>query len=322
MRDKLFALVAVSLILTASISFSLTVCADESEWPIGDEWLYRYVDEFPQENYAGFMRYSCVGKTTWVSRENSIEVVEFRSRTSGNISGDSLGLSFSGNFSINMSEYYEVETGSIVAVVFTQHIRIVEAIDYHRSFWNYSEYNMTEYLPPGGLGYEPVSIDIGTVWHKNYSQYSYSEGTIQGAEFKRHSNYTEHVKYTFLGFETINVPAGSYYSYLLRGDYDDGTMSFVWYSDSVNNFVKIVESYPEGDRLEISMIEHSRSPGVPTGGYAISPWSWVFFIFLGATAVATIAAGIIVSRRKNRARIESYYNVTQQQSNQESQLKR
>ena len=295
--DKSLAWLVANLIIFASVQLLPAIAADESEWPIGEEWLYRYKDDYPGESYEGYMRYVCAGKTTWQSGETSIDVVEFRSHTTGNISGDSFGLSLSGNFSIVMSEYYDLDTGAIVAVVFMEDIRIIEEIDYHRNSWNYSEYNRTEYLPPGGLGFEPMYLDIGTSWHKNYSQYSYSTGTIQDARFERHSNYTEHVRYTFLGFETIAVPAGSYYSSVLRGDYDDGTMTKVWYSDTVNNFVKIMESYPEGDLLEITLVEYSKSSENHPGGYEISTWNWVFFVFIGATVGAAIAAGIIVNRR-------------------------
>jgi hypothetical protein len=291
----------VILIIAASVKLSPVVAADESKWPIGDEWLYSYKDDYPGETYTGYMRYFCVGKTTWHSRDNSIDVIEFRSNITGNISGEYFRPSLSGYFSIVMSEYYDIDTGAIVAVVFTEDIRIIDEIDFHREFWNYSEFNRTEFLPPGGLGFEPEHPDIGTSWHKNYSQYSYSSGTIQDTRFERHSNFTEHVKYTFLGFETITVPAGSYYASVLKGVYDDGTITKVWYSDTVNNFVKIMESFPEGDLLVISLVEYSRFSKNNPDGYTISPWNWVFFLFVGATVGAAIAAGIIVNRRSPKS---------------------
>lgn len=314
--------IAIISILSASLSIPTEVSADESEWPIGYEWLYQYRDSYLQENYEGDMRYFCVGKTLWESGSNSIEVIEYRSRTRGNISSDGPGFSLSGNFSIDSTEYYDIDTGAIVAYVFRQEMRVIETVDYHRSYWNYTEYNMTEYLPPGGLGFEPVQIAEGTVWHKNYSIHSRSNGTAGEVEFDVQSNYTEHVKYTFLGFETISVPAGSYHSSVLKGDYDDGSTSTVWYSDIVSNFVRMVDSYPGGDMLELSLVEYSRASGGRNDAYAVSPWNWLFFSFIGATAGAVIAAWVIVRRRRLRDETPPYQSNVLPPIPQDSHLKK
>lgn len=288
------------VMLTASSSFSTSVSADESKWPIGDEWLYRYTDSYLQESYEGDMRYVCVGKTLWKSESHSIDVIEFRSWTRGNISGEGFGFSLSGNFSIDSIEYYDIDTESIVACSYRKEMRVIETVDFRRSYWNYTEYNITEYIPPGGLGFEPVPIVEGIIWHKNYTIRSHSNGTAQGVEFDVYSNYTEHVKYTFLGFETISVPAGSYYSFVLREEYDDGSIGIVWYSDTVSNFVRIIDTYPGGETLEIALNEYLRFSGSRIDEHAISPWNWLFFVFFGATAGAAITAWVIVNRRETR----------------------
>lgn len=320
--SRVSSFLAAIAILTASSSFFTSVSADESKWPIGDEWLYRYSDSYAQESYEGEMKYVCVGKTHWKSELNSIDVIEFRSWTRGNISGEGFGFSLSGNFSIDSIEYYDINTGSIVAYSYREEMRVIEIVDFRRSYWNYTEYNITEYIPPGGLGFEPVPIVEGIIWHKNYTIRSHSNGTAQEVEFDVYSNYTEHVKYTFLGFETISVPAGSYYSSVLREEYDDGSIGMVWYSDTVSNFVKIIYTYPEGETLEIILTGYSRFSGSPIDEYAISPWNWLFFVFLGATAGAAITAWVIVNRKKIRDESVSEQNSMATAINQDFHLKR
>jgi len=277
-----------------------TVSAVAPDWPVGDEWLYLYVDTFEQATFEGYWRYSCVGETTYEIEGIVYDVIEYRSTLTANGSGSLYDAILSGVYIENSTEYYDVNTGSIVAFEGDYLTYLIEDFGYEKYYWNYSEHNDTEYIPPGGMGFEPYEIDVGTYWFKNYTKRSHSYGIMDGEQYDDYSNYTEQLKFTFQGYEMISVPAGTYYTSLLEIEYEDGTIARQWDSISVENFVKIVQTYESGEVISISLVDHTQFSENPSSQPSAPWWSIIFFAFIVATVGAIFVAELTFRKRRKQ----------------------
>ncbi|MDH4122991.1 MAG: hypothetical protein OEV21_02750 [Thermoplasmata archaeon] len=299
MRANSFATAVVSLLLIISLSLFPSAASQEDDWPIGKEWLYYYLDEFDQAAFIGQWRYICVGETEWSLKGTEVEVVKYISYIFTNATGTSEGMQLSGNWDLYSEEYYDVDSGYLVAYVINETMNL-RAEDYLDSYeWNYSQHNVTEFLPPGGTGYEPFDLEEGTIWTKNYTQESTSVGEFNGEPFEEHSIYTEQVQYTFKGYEMITVPAGEFFCSVYESEYEDGSIQTQYYSSRAENLVKIIEYFGPDETITISLESYGEVKNTVPSTLEISPVAGVIFLsFIGATAVATVIAASIVRKKK------------------------
>ena len=299
MRYRVAALLLIISLFLYCASSLPTASAQDDEWPIGAEWVYSYLDTYENAVFEGNLYYACVGPSNWTIDYETYHVIAFRSSIQTNASGSLNDVTIGGRWIENQTEYYDYDTGELVSIVVDEMMNLSTSYRSDKGYLNYTEHNVTEYIPPGGTGFDPSYLDIGTVWFKNYTERYNSTINADGELTNESSIFTEQIKFTFKGYKDVTVPAGTYYCSVVEVKYSDGTGTEYW-ADSINGYAKITQFTDSGESVTISLLSY-KEPGQsnqPMENLPLTPLSIGFFIYVGSSLAAAVAAAMILRKRK------------------------
>lgn len=184
--------------------------------------------------------------------------LEYTTTIRGNVSGTAsywspfgptIQLGAEGSFRVTEHDYYNLTSGLVMRSVYDQLIDVesISGTD-HRSLLYYSEHNDTIYttqqLSSFGKQIEPGYANLvpGDNWSLLSEGKCNSSGVDQSSMFDVVADVDATLSYTYLGPETIEVPAGNFTCKMIRG-IGEGFVMTVWYNADVDSDVKAESTY-------------------------------------------------------------------------------
>lgn len=298
----------ISVLAMLLLSLATNVSAQSTE-PIGSEWVYGFSDSSMGIVYSGTYTYSCERITNCTLGGTTRTAVEYKSVLSSTaaIEAGYSGL-VEGSQVSHGTEYYDLATGNLIGHVTIQamHLEITvlgggptggdEVVEF-----DVSEWNETAYLPPGGHGADPTDLEPGTTWQKNYTKHSKVVGHIGDEYYSDNITFDESLSFEFVGVETITVPAGQFYCTVFEVTRSDGVVETEWYSVDASAYAKVVDTTREGEVVTYELrsytlkAEDGSDTPIDLGSELFRA---VFFMFVAATALAMVYAGLIRKRMR------------------------
>ncbi len=292
--------ISVAVLLVLVLPLSINAVA-QSNQPVGSEWIYDYADEIVGIIFSGEWTYSCerIASTSLGGTER--EAVEYSSVLSATASiAPYASGSVAGEISEIGIEYYDLETDDLVGHVYNRALTLNATLAGYGSLnMSSAEMNETYYMPPGGMGTVPSTIYPGDIWEKNYTKHSKTLGHNESGYFSEESTYNTTISYEFVGYETVSVPAGDFDCVRMRMVTSYGVGEDAWYSYSILNYVKIIDTAGLGETVtyELSSYTLAQEPAAPTE-MASNLFIAVFFSFIAATVMAAIYASMSFRGKK------------------------
>jgi len=184
--------------------------------------------------------------------------LEYTATIKGNVSGTAsywspfgptIQFSAEGIFRVIEHDYYNLTSGLAMRSVYDQLIDVesISGTD-HRPLLYYSEHNDTIYttqqLSSFGKQIEPgyANLAPGDSWSLLSEGKCNSSGVDQSSMFSVVADVDATWSYTYVGPETIEVPAGEFTCKMIRG-IGEGFVTTVWCNADVDNNVKAESSY-------------------------------------------------------------------------------
>lgn len=262
----------VLLALPLLPSASSVRAAGTVELPTGSVWVYDYSEQvnatIPYYNnlgsasvylmIGGSWSIECIGLADSVEGSNS-PTLEFHSSILANVSGQvvisywypwptSQSFSAEGTLRIASDEFYNLTTGFLVRSEYDQEFKVGCHIGgEYKSIVYYCEHNETTYTAQE-LNYYGKNIDpgygnrvSGDNWTMVYQGLCNATGVIQTSPFSFVGGVSEVLHYTYIGEQSVTVPAGDFVCKVVKSSSDDYNTT-EWYDPAVENNVKIVTS--------------------------------------------------------------------------------
>jgi len=268
-------LVACLLVL-AFTAQAETVGGEDINIPSGSVWKYTYNESArePESYYlslGGTLTRECLGLTTLNLSGEGPEVVLFYSTTVADVDGRVALWNFvldtyywqdvSGRLEITELEYFDPQSGMPVRSVVNYELDVGGGTAGQPLLY-YEEHNDTYYssvsIQPSDLRLEEGSGNLTplTNWTVVYSGTASVEGFEGNQYFSRSVDIHAHVNQTFIGNETVVVPAGSLECRKVVSDYADSSV-VEWYSPVAKGNAKVTISYKyEVDNIILSLVEY------------------------------------------------------------------
>jgi len=290
-----------SMLIAAFMLLASTIpCAGQSEDPIGGEWVYSFNDDYYGMVFSGTWTLSCERIVKSPLGDPQMDVVEYHSLLVATGSDSTAMASYEGTMTMSEEMYYDAETSDAVGYISNQHMDMRFVTGNATSEYRFDERNETVYTPPGGSGTEPTAMNAGDSWTETYTKVSNSSGYEDGGYYSEESTWTETLEFTYLGLETVSVPAGVFQCDKIEIVASDGVVETYWYSVEVSSQVKIEDEYESGEIMTYELASYSleRNPSGGTVEMGSDLFMVAFCSFIVATVVAVVCASNIVKERR------------------------
>ena len=299
---KRIAPIAALLIVVGTISFSVP-SAGQTDEQIGSEWVYSLTNEYlGAVHYTGNWTFSSERIVNSTIGDTQKEATLYHSLIVANGSAAENTHTYNWTMIISDDLYYDLDTSNLIGYLsyrhYEEHNESGEIILEH----SLDELNETKYTPPGGSGTEPSALEAGDNWTKTYTKVSNVSGYEGGKYFEEEFTVSETLEYTFIGFETITVPAGVFSCSKFEITSSDGTIETSWYASEISGYAKIEDAYQPFDVTTYELTAYhqfeidSESGTIEMGS---DLFIGAFFVFIAATVIAAAYASIIVKRGQN-----------------------
>jgi hypothetical protein len=264
------------LMVVAFVAHPVTVDADDISIPTGSVWEYSYNETAsdPGSHYLslnGTLTRECLGLTTLNLSGEGPEAVLFYSTTMAYLDGRLAVYNYifgtyswqdvSGTLETTELEYFDPYTGMPVRSVVNYELEIVQWGTVQPLVY-YEEHNDTCYssvsIQPFDLRLEEGFGNLTplTNWTVVYSGTASVEGFEDDQDFSRSIDIHAHVNQTYIGNETVAVPAGSLACRKVTSDYADSSV-VEWYSPVAKGNAKVTISYKsEVDDTVLSLVDY------------------------------------------------------------------
>lgn len=300
MKGAGFLAIATALAVIASVvAIPLPTMAADS--PVGSQWVYSFQDRYFGETYSGTWTQYC-DRIVAAPMGDHVDSYEYHSILTATGSGTSSGISYNGTIATSEVVYYEVGTYDTIGFISEQHTSFRYNYGGGSQTYTYDIRNETTFTPPGGIGSEPTSLQVGDSWTKTYTKVFNTSGYYNGNYTSLNSTEVETLEFTYDSSESISVPAGDFNCEKIIVYYQDGTVETDWYSTEISEYVKMQFVYSSGETVLYKMTSYSTGTNGGGGG-TVEMGSDLFiagfFIFIGATIVAAALAYRIVEAKKD-----------------------
>lgn len=275
--------------------------------PTDSVWIYAYT-EYAGEldvwlSFTGTWTYRCLGDLKITVGSDSVTVVEYYSSVVTNITGTWYGDNVRGEWTLFEHEYYELSTGEIIQTVQDTKTDIRQDVPYPSSLFYLDEHNVTNYTdividPPGILdSYFMGELDPGTRWTVHEHAASDSSGVNGTWQYSYSYDIHRTTDYTYLGNESVSVPAGIFECMKTTAVSDDVEV-VEWYCPEVHGRVMTWSTTSFGN-ASLHMTSYALDYEVIGEGGG-SGRSDLYLISATLVAVGTVAAVTMVYRWKTR----------------------
>lgn len=187
------------------------------------------------------------------------QTLEYTTTINANVSGTAtywfpIGASnqyvADGSFRVTEHDYYNLTSGLVMRSVYDQRLDVASmvGINQYEPVVYYEEHNDTIYttqqLSSFGKQIEPGYANLvpGDSWSLLFEGKCNSSGVDQSSMFSVVAEVDATWSYTYLGPDTIEVPAGHFMCKMIRGT-GEGFVTTEWYNADVDNDVKVVSSF-------------------------------------------------------------------------------
>lgn len=319
----------VFLVAFAFIAHVDTVVVEERTIPTGSEWLYSYREDVVEPGVLmlsanGTMRQSCLGLGTLNASGEGPELLLYESTTMANLDGTvavfdpsqgMIWIEVSGELTISELDYYDPYTMEPRYLLLNQEMRVVQWGSTSPLLY-YEEHNFTCYSDvitlPASIGFDVEAADLSspTNWTVVYSGNVSINGYEDYEEFSRSISLLAHVNKTYVGNETVDVPAGRYECMRILSDYLDADVT-EWYSSVVGAPVKISTAL-EGDLTVCSLTEYElKQETLSANGD-----DFVMRILFAGVAVAVAALAVTIAfyiRRRRKPPVDQITSIPEEE---------
>jgi hypothetical protein len=282
------------------------VCADMDKptLHVGDSWTYDLLMYQMGMEFTGEMITEMEGQTS--SHGHTVFILS--------LDGSGTVESSEGSGTFDMWGHEHMRTSDLADVELNMSLRIDMTVgEVEITTWVYTE---QVYDPPNNRWDFPIAV--GDEWTSvSEVTETFTMRTLQFDETTE-DTYTTHLNYTCEGLETLNVPAGSFSSYKIKEEMEEG--HGYWYlSPDVGLIVKM-ESYNESQELTMSyeLKSYSYTPGNGNGnggngdggadegviGLLMDNLLWIIIIVVIIVVIG--AVGVAASRRGRLPPEEDY----------------
>jgi len=304
---------AACLLVLIVVAQPEPVDADDITIPSGSVWTYSYNETAsdPESYYLslnGTLRRECLGLTTLNLSGEGPEVVLFYSTTVAYLDGRwavyNSWQEVSGTLQTTELEYFDPQTGMPVRSV-TNYELDIRQWGVAQPLVYFKEHNETHY---SSVSIQPsdLRLDEGfgnltpfTNWTVVYSGTASVEGYEDNQNFSRSFDIHAHVNQTFIGNETVVVPAGSLACRKVISDYADSSV-VEWYSPAAKGNARVTISYrSEVDNTVLSLVEYElHEEGISIGQNGLDVG--ILLAIVAAVTVAVAATLVFYLRRPRR----------------------
>jgi hypothetical protein len=270
------------------------LCSAQTDEPIGSEWVYSIRGEFSDmPELTGTWTLSCERIVTSPIGDTQEEAVEYHSIMDADQSGYILSNGYSRSIVSSEDIYYDLDTSGIIGYVSNTHVDVRYDYGYSVSTDSYDELDRTVFTPPGGTGAEPSEISVGESWTKTYTKVKnlsyYTDGTYNTDEH----TFTETSEYTYLGSETVTVPAGVFTCNVFEIVSSDGYTEMSWYAPEISGYAKVEDDYGFSEVYTYELTSYHLETS--SSGGTVAMGSDLFVGAFCAFVVVTVAAAVYVS---------------------------
>jgi len=296
--------IGVALMIAAFWLLTLaSPCAAQSNDLVGSEWVYSFQEELlGVVEYTGNWTYSCVRIVDSPLGDTQQKVAEYHSTLviSYDRSSGSAPSGYSWTLILSEDQYYDIETSELIGSISNEHIEERHGSGNNISTYSYDERNETVCTPPGGSGTEPAAIAPGDTWTKAYTKVSNVSGYEDGVYFAKEFTWTETLEFTYIGSETLSVPAGIFSCNKYEIAFSDGETETAWWAPDISGYAKIEDAYGSNDVLTYELKSYRLESGSGGGTVEMGPDWFIasFFTFVAVTVVAAAYASTIVKGKK------------------------
>lgn len=295
MRGQVVAVYAFLAAFLVSVAASDGSSAEDEYYETGDAWIYDIDMTMDSMLLSGTYTESFDGESSKSVAGYAYSTYEMKYHGSMTVTGTLWGYAVSGTATINGVDFLDQE--SLNVIVSDLHLSMSLSVVYLGSpvSVEYWEHNVSTYSPPGGVGDEPEDPDEGTSWTKTYTVHSETVINDDGDITEESPSFSVTETYTYMGVQTITVPAGTFECEVIQTD-DGDSIWTDWYSDSVGTYVKSVYEAGSSQSGTELLKSYSYTPPPSEGGLSNATILMVSGIAI-VVVVVIIVAWVLMRRR-------------------------
>jgi hypothetical protein len=265
---------------------------DTYSYEIGNFWTYNLEMEADPMTLTGEVTFSIDGIKTETVAGVTYDVYDMGLDGGFSITGDYLGTtiegtsSYTGSYSVEIQEFDEIRSNTNLSMSITMEGGTLSE-PYEYETWTHT---VTTYSPPGGVGDEPDELTEGVNWVLTYTLHRETTESDDGVVSIESESYTETRTYTYIGRETVTVPAGTFDCEIVQVD-DGDSIETSWICEDVGAEVKSVYESTDSDGVYV-LKSYSYTPK------SVDNEDMTLYIAIGGVVVVAAVASVLMLRRK------------------------
>ena len=289
---SLVRVLVLGAIVTLVLAFIPALHAKGLDFSKGDEWTYDVTDSYGPLTMVGTMRTSYAGTDTISVNDTTyrVYVVDFNTTMTGE--AVLVYTTVSSTVAIDERAYYTVDHMDIIKDVYDWRSHTETTLNGSTSDSSVHEHNVTTFIPPGGFGNWPTSIEVGETWEIAYPSTSVATIDEDGNTSSLVYSQNETISYRYDGTTDISTPAGQFQCQVID-ETSSGWSQTSWQSDVAGAVAKLVQRSDSGETVTWLLKTYTYSRGV-------SKDPAIFYGVGAITAAAGIALVVLVLWRQKR----------------------
>jgi len=280
------------VLLVSAFAAGESIAGDEYE--AGDSWTYDMEMTIESLQLSGTYTQTFDGESTQTVAGYTYSTYEIGYHGSLTITGTMLGYTVSGTATVSGVDSVDQNSLNVVVGDYEISMEYSVVIGSTPVTMEYSEHNISKISPPGGVGEEPEHPDEGTSWTKTYTVHSETTINDDGDISTESSSFTARETYTYMGVQTITVPAGTFECEVIQTD-DGESISTGWYCDDTGTYVK--SAYETGSSQTATRLLKSYSYTPPSSGGLSSAMMLMIAGIAVVVVVAVVVAWVLLRRK-------------------------
>jgi hypothetical protein len=279
----------------AATALGQQVSAQEN-YSVGDEWVYDCEMVYDSMTMEGVLTVTYEGQSSKLVLGHEYLLDNLSMEGTLVLDGSIEGFQVGGSADVSSFAYYSIDTGDIVLEETNLTMSIsasILGIPVTLDGW---QHTIEIYTPPGGIGDDPDSEEVGTTWVKEYTirktEQEYMDGELEVSD----NTTTETVTYSIIDRKRLTIPVGEFDCLIIQKTDSDGVQT-EWRCERTGQPVKIVEEDDDGSSATMTLKSYSYTPMEETDGEIMAILPGVIV----AVACAVGVAAFLLARKRRRS---------------------
>ena len=284
----------VAATLLALCAVASAGIAESDVYESGDEWVYDMSMTMESMILTGTITYSSEGKGSASVAGYSYDTYEIESDGLLTISGTLDGYTITGTASmigtesVDQKSLYLIKDDANLSMSITF---IVYPFPATIHLWRHG---VSTYSPPGGVGETPEDPEEGESWTKTYTVHSEIMDYRDGEITTESSSISETRTYTYMGKQSVSVPAGTFECEVIQVD-DGDSITTYWVTYNVGREVK--SEYEAGfSQSGTALLKSYSYDPSPSGGISTTTALAISGVVI-AVVVAVVVILLLIKRK-------------------------